>query len=364
MSKKKILIITLYGNFNFGNKLQNYALQDKLKSLNFEVDTLVYKHTIPLKLRNIKSIIIEKINKLRSTPTETLKEKEFIKFNEEYLNFKKEINTYYKVDENTKNDYDYYVYGSDQIWNPYYLGYTPLFMGELTDKNKNITYAASFGISELSNDFKERYKEGLKNFKYISVREKEGKKIVDELVEKKEAKVLVDPTLLLEKQKWEKIMKKPAYLKNKKYILECFLGELSDERQEAINKTAKEYKCEIINLFDKNTEIYNIGPSEFLYLEKNAFLICTDSFHSCVFSLLFDVPFVVFEREAEKNANMYSRIENLLNTFKLKNRKYNGKNITKDNLNHDYQEAYKILEKERKKSDEFLRKSLNVENDI
>ena len=59
---KKVLIITLYGNFNFGNKLQNYALQEKLKSLGFEVETLVYKHTYKSKLKNIK-VYIAKIIK-------------------------------------------------------------------------------------------------------------------------------------------------------------------------------------------------------------------------------------------------------------------------------------------------------------
>jgi len=60
---------------------------------------------------------------------------------------------------------------------------------------------------------------------------------------------------------------------------------------------------------------------------------------------------------------MNSRIETLINKFKLKNREYNEKNITKENLNHDYTEAYKILEDERKKSENFLKKALDLEEE-
>ena len=77
-----------------------------------------------------------------------------------------------------------------------------------------------------------------------------------------------------------------------------------------------------------------MGPSEFLYLEKNAFLICTDSFHSSVFAILYNVPFIIFNRENSKNL-MNSRIETLLDNFKIKNRIFDGDRITQDNLKHD-----------------------------
>ena len=125
---KKVLIITLYGNFNFGNKLQNYALQEKLKSLGFEVETLVYKHAYKSKLKNIKTYIAKNIKKIIKENKDLKREQAFCNFNSKYLNYKKGIVTYYKVDKHTKNDYAYYVYGSDQIWNPYYTFKTPLFM--------------------------------------------------------------------------------------------------------------------------------------------------------------------------------------------------------------------------------------------
>lgn len=359
-NNKKILIITLYGNFNFGNKLQNYALQEKIKSLGFDVETLVYKYTSPSKIKNVKRVLVETIKKIILIDNDKEREKKFLRFNSKYLNFKSGVVTYYKVDKKTTNDYDYYIYGSDQIWNPYYIECSPLLMGELTNKEKNISYAASFGISQLPDEVKNKYKESLNNFKFISLREEEGKKIVDDLRENKDSTVLIDPTMLLTSEDWDKIIKKPTGLETKKYILNCFLGELSFDKKKVIQDFAIQNNCDIIDIYDKESLFYNIDPSEFLYLEKNAYLICTDSFHSCVFSILFNRPFVVFERESNTLNDMYSRIDNLLSKFKIENRKYNGKCITDDNLKCDYKASLKILEEERKKSDEFLKMSLNV----
>ncbi len=108
---------------------------------------------------------------------------------------------------------------------------------------------------------------------------------------------------------------------------------------------------------DKNDPFYINGPQEFLYLEKHAFLVCTDSFHSSVFALLFNRPFIIFEREQEGISNMNSRLETLITKFELKNRKYNKK-ITKENLQCNYSEALKILKKEKEKCDEFIKKAI------
>ena len=72
-------------------------------------------------------------------------------------------------------------------------------------------------------------------------------------------------------------------------------------------------------------------------------------------------PFIIFDRE-DSHANMNSRLETFISKFNLKNRKYNGEKITEENLNHDYSEAYKILEVEREKSKKFLEKALDIED--
>ena len=199
-------------------------------------------------------------------------------------------------------------------------------------------------------------------FKAISVREKVGENIIKKLTNRTDVEVLIDPTMLLNPEEWDIVAKRPKQidlLKNKKYILNYFLGELSENRKKEIERVAKENNCDIINILDKKSPFYQTGPSEFLYLEKNAFLICTDSFHSSVFAILYNNPFIVFSREGN-GCEMNSRIETLLNKFKLENRMFNDNKIDIENLQLDYNNSYKILEKERIKSKKYLMKALNI----
>ena len=269
-------------------------------------------------------------------------------------------NKYVTPYSNLNNIYDYFITGSDQVWNPTFGRLREVDLLEFTEPKKRISYAASFGISSLPEQYNEKLKNALKDYKAISVREDAGKKIIENVVGRKDVQVLIDPTMLLTAAEWDKVAKKPEQLKTDRYILNYFLGELSEKRKEEIDRIAKENDCEVINILDKNSPFYCTGPSEFLYLEKHAFLVCTDSFHSSVFAILYNRPFIVFGRE-DNTVSMNSRIETLINKFNLKNREYNGKEITKENLNHDYTEAYEILNEERKKSMTFLMKALDVE---
>lgn len=340
---KKVGIYTLNGNYNYGNRLQNYALLNYVKNnFNCEVNSIWFPSKKYLISEYFCSILIDK--RLRN----------FRKFSNNYLKIR------FLKEENL--NFDKYIVGSDQVWNYNAGQYSNSMFLNFSNLENNISYAASFGINDIPKDKIDEYKKGLNNIKYISVREDRGKELVKEITGRDDAVVLVDPTMLLTSEEWDRVSKKPKMLKNDKYILNYFLGELSKERKDEIERIAKENDCEIINILDKNSPFYVCGPSEFLYLEKHAFLICTDSFHSSVFAILYNKPFVIFDREEKGMENMGSRLDTLINKFKLKNRRYNGKNITKENLEHDYSEAYKILEKERKKSDEFLRKALDIKD--
>lgn len=246
------------------------------------------------------------------------------------------------------------------MWNPNFgLVGNFKYLDFVINKTK-IAFAASFGVENVPNETHAEYTKGLKKLNYISVREERGKEIVEELTGRKDVEVLVDPTMLLTAEEWDKVSKRPRMLKSNKYILTYFLGALSDERKKIINKVAKENNCDVINLLDKNNPFFECGPSEFLFLEKNAFLICTDSFHSSVFAILYNTPFLVYDRE-DNNVSMNSRIDTLLSKFKLEERKYKGK-ITKNDLKCNYIEAFKILEQERKKAFEFLEKALDIKD--
>lgn len=185
-------------------------------------------------------------------------------------------------------------------------------------KKKN-SFSASFGIREISDELKEYYKNNLLEMQNISVREDRAKEIIKELTGRTDVEVLIDPTMMLTAEEWDKVSKKPRKLTTDKYILNYFLGNLSEERRKKIEKVATQNDCTIINLMDKNDQLYASGPSEFLYLVKNAFMICTDSYHGSIFSIIYNKPFVVFDRK-DNIVNMNSRLETLLSKFQLQER--------------------------------------------
>lgn len=354
---KKIGIVTLCSNENFGNKLQNYALLKTIEKYKLNVNTIwIYNsfkaNFIKQFLKAFKKIVID-CTKRRN--------RIFKKFNVYLKVFRKPViidSDFSKI----SKKFDMIFVGSDQVWNPNYINNHDIYYlkGYFGVK---IAYAASFGVDSISENTISQIKPALEKFNHISVREDKGKEIIQNFSNRRDVEVLIDPTMLLSSEEWDIIAKKPNKMKSEdeKYILNYFLGNLSELRKREIEKVAKKNNCKIINILDKEDPFYNCGPSEFLWLEKHAFLICTDSFHSSVFAILYNVPFVVFDRD-DKSQSMNSRIDTLLSKFEIDNRRFNGKNITKENLSSNYSKAFKILEKEREKSELFFEKALNLKN--
>ncbi len=355
-SKKKALIYTLYGNVNYGNKLQNYAVQKLLENYNIKACTVIpdkLKSSLIIKLKKIIKMLIPKYRNILKAE----KERRIL-----FENFDQKIDKINRNDINLES-YDYIYVGSDQVWNSNdELSQQLVRDVNKIDNKKIISIAASIAADNIKEDFLEEYKYHFNKIDNISVREDQGKLLIQEITGRNDIEVLLDPTMLIDISIWEKVMHKPEQFdrlkySDKEYILTYFLGDINDERKKEIERIAKENNCRIINLMDKNDPFYINGPQEFLYLEKHAFLVCTDSFHSSVFALLFNRPFIIFEREQEGISNMNSRLETLITKFELKNRKYNKK-ITKENLQCNYSEALKILKKEKEKCDEFIKKAI------
>ncbi len=341
---KRAGIVTLFGEYNFGNRLQNYAVQQVLRKNGLDAETIKYiglEDDVPV-IRNEKDE--SRLKKFKSF-------NENIEFADEIL-YKE-----YEAPKRFAEDYDYIVMGSDQIWN---FTFDKIFsdkaLGTFAPKEKRVSFSASFGVDYVPEEGSSLYelcKNGLNDIKSISVRESAGKEIVKKLTGRDDAEVLIDPTMMLDESEWEKVMKKPENLKTDKYILKSFLGDVSNDVWKELRRVADENDCEIIDISDKNSPYYDMGPAEFLYLEKNAFLVATDSFHSCVFSIIFSTPFVIFKRQSKDLQSMYSRIETLLETFDMKNRVFNKK-ITADILDNDYSKAHEILKHEQARVNDFL----------
>lgn len=343
---KNIGIVTITDMNNYGNRLQNYAINNELLRIGMNPKNYVHcKSDTKLKMF-VYTAMHKGVNAA----------KRYIIFNHFDKNVKN--NYVYKQEMKKESKYNYFICGSDQIWNPEYAG-KPFYFAVFAPPEKRIAYAASFGVSEIPEHKKEIYTKYLNEMKAISVREEDGAKIVKELTGR-DATVLVDPTLMLDKEEWLKIAKKPKFDVSKKYVLTYFLGEVSGRRKEYIDYVCKQNNLELINLDAKNpnTFWYKTGPAEFLWLIDNASVMLTDSFHGSVFSVLMDTPFLVFDRE-DNIGEMSSRIDTLLNTLKLQDRRFNNQS-GEEIFKKEYAHIPDILKTEREKAIHFLKNAMEL----
>ncbi|MGL4739845.1 MAG: polysaccharide pyruvyl transferase family protein [Sarcina sp.] len=374
----KIGIITLNGYCNYGNRLQNYAMEKILSKQGDEVVTLINKtnNNIKVKQKNIivkikdekfyyffkklKHDFYRKLNLKRINNLENKRSMKFINFSEKYLNESIIHISNNTICENREylDTFDYYVVGSDQVWNPNDITVSELNFMTFAEKHKRLMYAPSFGISNIPSECKKMYTEWILGLENICVREDAGRKIIYDLTGK-EALVVVDPTMLLDKAEWLSIAKEHNNKPKGRYILTYFLGEIHNNINLEILKIARDNNLEVINLANLKYEAYySVDPSEFIDYINSAEIFVTDSFHGCVFSILMNTPLVICDRSGNtKKTNMSSRIDTLISKFYLNNRKF--ENISKnDYFIADYRRAYKVLEEEREKSFEYLNRIL------
>jgi hypothetical protein len=370
----KIAISTLVGYFNYGNRLQNYALQEVLKDLGNNVVTIrdytdIQQHR-SLKERIITSLrdrsfakkLFSKMNfneKQKNKKMDSERECVFRKFTDEYIN-----ESGFFIDQGTKDfsfddEFDCYVIGSDQVWNYSFPTFSELNFVSYSNKPK-ISYAASFGVDAIPDSYKSLYRKGLDKLSYISVREYAGKDIVKSIIHK-DVDVVLDPTLLLSKSKWEKLIKNSVVYK-KRYILTYFLEEVSEDDKKYIYGFAKSKNLEVKRLYcRRDTDNWSAGPKEFVNLISQCEMLFTDSFHGSVFAIIFEKQFEVFSRNGY-GPSMNSRIETLLNDFNISDRWHSSNNKEKK---IDYSEVKKILQNKREKSFNYLNEALNsVEGNI
>lgn len=362
---KKLGIITLYGDYNIGNKLQNYAVQHYFESLGFVCETIPHwemsgrernYQNFKLWLKNNFFFPVEKREKYR---LDKKRKKRFKQFSDRNLKLGKTVKIK-KLPTNFSSQYDYFVVGSDQVWHNWTLTKEEIdyFFLKFANENQRITIAPSFGKNEIEKEYLNDYIEGIKGFKVLTCREEQGAKIIKRLTNRS-TYVLLDPTMLIDDNQWVKIEKKPDRMTTKNYILVYALGKVDDKVKSFISNIAHKYVFEVIDILNvTKPDLYLTTPDEFLYYIRNAKLVVTDSFHACVFSILFHTNFVVFERETVSMGNMTSRIDTLLNRFGLVNRKL-GK-CEGSLFDTDFSSVSKILEDEREKACELYKKTIQM----
>ena len=335
----KVGILTFHDAHNYGVVLQAYALKKYIQKLGYEVKIINYHHeTIPdgyPKEDNEKRW--EKFNKFIKTLID----------NEEKV--------YTKEEDLEQLDIDFWICGSDQIWNTEITrGFNRGFFLDFKTNGKKISYAVSMGIPELPKEYEQKFKESLEKLDEISVREESLKQYAEKFVDKK-IEITLDPTLLLDVSDYEKLLVENSY---GQYVLIYALG--PDERLIKIaKKIAKEKKVEIIELNDKAKKDYfckqisDASPEEFLSLIKNAKAVITNSFHGTIFSIIFKKEFYTITR-----LNRNSRMENILKIVGMEDRLINDISDLRKVKEQDYEKAYIRLKEEKQKSKDFLKNAL------
>ena len=383
---KKTGILTLYyNNMNYGGLLQAFALPFVIqKHIGIPAEQIRYsKQNTDTDLCTSKSKKSLSIYQLGINFFSALTSNKRSIRKESFLEFMNDIphsrNIYsHETIQQCNSNYEIFICGGDQIWNGEMVGehldvYTLQFVNQGL---KKIAYSPSVAISHMSKQVEDCLGKGLLGIDRISVREKRSLDILKRLSDKK-IEVVVDPVLLLTKSEWLE-QSRPTKI-NGKYILCYLLGDSITQRK-AVEIISKRLKLRIVtfphilvnnvrkcDLFFGDIKDYTSGPRQFLDLINNAEFVITDSFHACVFSMIFETPFIVFERnKPSEKGNMNSRIYDFLEEYHLENQLVNVEKAM--NLSRipevDYSFAHEHWFHRRNDSIEYLTRALFDEREV
>lgn len=379
----KIGIITHPLIYNYGGILQNYALQQVLKELGHEVYTVDRLPETALKTKVLslgkRSLLRISGKKVKLRGWQTKKEGDIINSNTRGF-VKKYINTTDKIISNSevnklhkKHGFDAYIVGSDQVWRRSGARGNNLeffdFL-ENNDKVKKVAYSASFGVSEweFNEEETKKFQQLAQLFDAISVREDAGVQLCKDYL-KVDAQHLVDPTMLLTKDKFVSLVEAANINKSEgklfSYVLDrnskkrAIIKHISDGlRLEPFEVMPEQnYKMELEDGFDIHKCVFP-KIEQWLRAFMDAEFVITDSFHGTAFSILFNKPFIAIVNKKRGASRFYS----LLKTFGLENRAITEEesidlSLIREEI--DFVEVNKILDKEREKSRIFLKEALN-----
>ena len=333
----KIGILTLPLHTNYGGILQAYALQTVLERMGHEVELLEtpyiihrpwWRNTITfakrLALKTVgKSVSLnyQKEHNIR----ERTKRKYVNVFIQQHIK-RRELKSYDAI---SSADYDAIVVGSDQVWRQ-------KFMPKMDVRNpflvftegwniKRIAYAASFGSDkwEYTEENTITAKKAIQRFDAVSIREHSGVTLCKDYLDYHDAEQVLDPTLLLDRIDYEHIIEESDSTHKINGSLMCYVLDYSNEKRQYISECAK-----VLDMipFETNSKYEVKGASleeivqppveQWLRSFRDSSYVITDSFHACVFSILFHKQFIVIGNHSRGLARFHS----LLSLFGLEDR--------------------------------------------
>lgn len=258
-----------------------------------------------------------------------------------------------------------FICGSDQVWCSTTMYVDPLMYLRFVPKRKRIAYAPSIGRDYIPKYNRGQMKKYISDIPYVSIREDEGKKLIKDLTGR-DVPVVLDPTLLLLKQDWEKLAQSEIQLEDK-YAVLYFLDEPKEVNQKQIIKFLKNNHLNAFSIGQHCSSIENsesvkcpsCGPRDFLCLIRRAEIVITDSYHGMLFSIIFERKFWSVKR-AYQQYDQSSRQITILRKLGLES-KYitNCKEMSMEEVN--YETVRLIIEKLRKESLDYLKMAIESE---
>lgn len=383
----KVGLVLAHKGTNYGALLQAYATQQIVETLGFQTEIINYKADkyqrslkfdwglFPFFYNAIKNKFAKKKIKchldsihLKNNAERKLRGDEFRQ------SMLKNIKTYqgYTNLKNAGQSCKAVLIGSDQQWLPGVSFGNHLSLRFVPKSTRKISYATSLGVSTYPTYCHHSAAMMWKSIDFLSVREEEGKKIIQNICKGITVKVVADPTYLLTKEEWEERIT-PKKMSDEKYILCYFLGNSTRQKQLAAKfAKAKGLKCyslmsdesySNIDLTFCDKSIIGASPMDFINWIRGAEYIITDSFHGLAFSVINKKQFFIFYRkrdDAKQSRN--SRIDNILRMWNLKDRfvETEAESIS-DIAKIDYDEVSKLVDNKRADSLEFLKCALKFE---
>lgn len=349
-SKKiKIGILTFWwSNDNYGQLLQCYALQKYLRDAGHDAFLIRYNSQndfarTPFFIRLLKALnpilffkyLNHKVNSKKSIEEAKLHNRHFENFRNKYIVQSEKIYSSYSELKENPPEADVYIVGSDQVWNfSFYKNVKKCkniihayFLDFGKPETKRMSYAASWSCSDLCTDVIEEIRPLIAKFDYVSVREKNGIELCKRCGYEK-TELVPDPTLLLSAENYRKIYSENKInIPHKPYLLLYMLNNACDFDIDNVYDFAAKKNLDVIYVsgnskIDRYEKRFATIP-EWLYLVDNAEYVVTNSFHCCVFSLIFKKKFGVVPLIG-KVFSMNVRIDSLLEDFGLKNRIFSG----------------------------------------
>lgn len=380
----KIGVLTFHKISNYGAVLQGYALQQAIIKLGYQCEVIDFLFPVHRDYEMVKRAlpILSASGGVEQASLSTyIKIKMFLKKMLSHMLLKKQNERFsefcdkHMIFSNKKfrnvdvlyeqpPEYDAYVTGSDQVWNPTYShSPEPYFLTFVTEHKKRIAYAPSFGISEIPKETWPLYREWLLGISHLSVRESKGSQIIADITGKSSL-VVLDPTLLLDSNDWDKV----ATIKNvvEPYIFCYALVELPRMMELCYQlKKITGYQIlkigDVKNIFNNDIKaVLDAGPSEFLGLIKNAAIVVTNSFHGTCFSINYRKPFYTVLTTNSSQPSRNSRLINLLELLNLEKRLFTEESMLPDcdHIAIDYKHVESRLLEEKNKSIAFLKTAL------